>query len=114
VAFGHRPLKRRRRTASAVAAQQRREGGVTMRGSNNIPPSPTLPRKGGGSGETVCAKYQSHHRSFKVERPASASITEMIQNRITICGSVQPNCSKWWWIGAILKMRFPVSLKDAT
>ena len=34
------------------------------------------------------------HRSFSVERPASASITEMIQNRITICGSVQPFCSK--------------------
>jgi hypothetical protein len=36
-----------------------------------------------------------YHRSFSVERPASASITEMIQNRITICGSVQPFCSKW-------------------
>jgi hypothetical protein len=36
-----------------------------------------------------------NHRSFSVERPASASITEMIQNRITICGSVQPFCSKW-------------------
>ena len=35
------------------------------------------------------------HRSFSVERPASASITEMIQNRITTCGSVQPFCSKW-------------------
>ena len=34
------------------------------------------------------------HRSFSVERPASASTTEMIQNRITICGSVQPSCSK--------------------
>ena len=33
-------------------------------------------------------------RSFSVERPASASITEMIQKRITICGSVQPSCSK--------------------
>ena len=37
---------------------------------------------------------QRDHRSFSVERPASASITEMIQNRITICGSVQPFCSK--------------------
>ena len=34
-------------------------------------------------------------------RPTSASITAMIQKRITICGSVQPSCSKWWWIGAI-------------
>jgi hypothetical protein len=32
--------------------------------------------------------------SFKVESPASASTTETIQNRMTICGSVQPSCSK--------------------
>ena len=36
-----------------------------------------------------------HYRSFSVERPTSASTTAMIQNRITICGSVQPFCSKW-------------------
>jgi hypothetical protein len=34
------------------------------------------------------------HRSFRVESPISASTTEMIQKRITICGSVQPSCSK--------------------
>ena len=34
------------------------------------------------------------HRSFRVESPTSASPIEMIQNRITICGSVQPFCSK--------------------
>ena len=39
-------------------------------------------------------ELHDRHRSFSVERPASASITEMIQNRITICGSVQPFCSK--------------------
>ena len=33
------------------------------------------------------------HRSFKVASPASASTTATIQNRITICGSVQPSCS---------------------
>ena len=38
---------------------------------------------------------RDHYRSFSVESPASASTTEMIQNRITICGSVQPSCSKW-------------------
>ena len=32
--------------------------------------------------------------SFKVESPASASTTETIQKRMTICGSVQPSCSK--------------------
>jgi glycine/D-amino acid oxidase-like deaminating enzyme len=39
-------------------------------------------------------RMQRRHRSFSVERPASANSTEMIQNRITICGSVQPSCSK--------------------
>ena len=34
------------------------------------------------------------YRSFSVDSPASASTTAMIQNRITICGSVQPFCSK--------------------
>ena len=38
---------------------------------------------------------RNHQRSFSVDRPNSASTTEMIQNRITICGSVQPFCSKW-------------------
>ena len=32
--------------------------------------------------------------SFRVESPASASTTETIQKRMTICGSVQPSCSK--------------------
>src|SRR5450631_4901833 len=63
---------------------------------------------------TVEKPMQGDHRSFSVERPASASITEMIQNRITICGSVQPSCSKWWWIGAILNTRLPVSLNETT
>ena len=33
------------------------------------------------------------HLNFSVARPASASTTATIQNRITICGSVQPSCS---------------------
>src|SRR5215213_4582379 len=56
----------------------------------------------------------AHYRSLRVDRPTSASTTAMIQNRITTCGSVQPSCSKWWWMGAILKTRFPVSLNEAT
>ena len=32
--------------------------------------------------------------SFRVDSPASASTTETIQKRMTICGSVQPSCSK--------------------
>ena len=34
------------------------------------------------------------HRSLSVASPASASTIAMIQNRITICDSVQPSCSK--------------------
>ena len=34
------------------------------------------------------------HRNFSDARPASASTTATIQKRITICGSVQPSCSK--------------------
>ncbi len=50
------------------------------------------------------------HRSFNVESPASASTSAMIQKRITTVGSLQPSCSKWWWIGAILNTRLPVRL----
>ncbi len=35
----------------------------------------------------------SAHLNFKLASPASASTTATIQNRITICGSVQPICS---------------------
>ena len=38
----------------------------------------------------------------------------IIQKRITIVGSAQPFFSKWWWIGAILKILFPVSLNEIT
>ena len=37
----------------------------------------------------------SSHRSFNVERPTSASTKAMIQKRMTIWDSDQPNCSKW-------------------
>ena len=50
------------------------------------------------------------HLTFSVARPIIARIRLMIQNRITICGSAQPFFSKWWWIGAIRKMRLFVRL----
>src|SRR5436190_5296846 len=50
------------------------------------------------------------HRSFNVLSPASARMKLTIQKRITTVGSDQPRCSKWWWIGAIRKTRFPVRL----
>src|SRR5690606_30783231 len=51
------------------------------------------------------------HLSFSVERPIRASITAMIQKRMTTWLSVQPSFSKWWWIGAMRKTRLPVVLK---
>jgi hypothetical protein len=51
------------------------------------------------------------YRTLSVASPISARISEMIQNRITICGSAQPCFSKWWWIGAMRNTRFPVRLK---
>ena len=49
-----------------------------------------------GSGSCCVMTWRAGevHRNFRVESPASASTTAMIQNRITICGSVQPSCSK--------------------
>src|SRR5690606_23308747 len=55
-----------------------------------------------------------HQRTFNVARPTRTRITEMIQKRTITRGSGQPLSSKWWWMGAIRKTRFPVSLNDAT
>jgi hypothetical protein len=51
------------------------------------------------------------YRILRVARPTSASTTATIQKRITTVDSRQPSFSKWWWIGAIRKMRRPVVLK---
>ena len=47
----------------------------------------------GESGDGV-TRARRCYRSFRVARPASASTTATIQKRMTICGSVQPSCSK--------------------
>ena len=39
---------------------------------------------------------------------------ETIQKRTMILGSGHPFFSKWWWIGAMRKIRRPVSLKLTT
>ena len=49
--------------------------------------------------------------SFSVDRPMRASMAATIQKRTTTVDSAQPIFSKWWWMGAIRKMRFPVALK---
>ena len=43
-----------------------------------------------------------------------ASSRDTIQNLTIIFDSVTPFISKWWCMGAILKMRLPLSLKEAT
>ena len=51
------------------------------------------------------------HLTFRVVmRPRIAQANETIQKRTTILDSGQPSFSKWWWIGAIRKMRFLVFL----
>ena len=76
-----RRRRRRRRPASALRSSQ----APSRRGRT---PRRVLPAK------LVTGIMRSPHRSFSVDRPTSASTTAMIQKRITICGSVQPICSK--------------------
>ena len=42
----------------------------------------------------------------------SAKTKATIQKRMMICGSFQPMSSKWWWRGAMRKIRLPRSLKE--
>ena len=52
-----------------------------------------------------------HQRTFKVRsKPTMAQKKETIQKRTTMRDSGQPFFSKWWWIGAIRKMRLLVAL----
>ena len=39
---------------------------------------------------------------------------EKLQNTVTTLTSLQPDSSKWWWIGLILKTRTPRVLKEMT
>src|SRR6185369_14752405 len=48
-------------------------------------------------------------RTLSVASATSASMKLMIQKRTITFGSAQPLSSKWWWMGAILKTRLPVS-----
>ena len=77
-------------------------------------------RRPSGAAETHDADFcaaicrQRDHRSFRVASPARASTTAMIQKRMTMVGSFQPFCSKWWCRGAMRNTRLPVSLNEAT
>src|SRR5690606_29967472 len=92
-----------------TAGRDRRQAPVRKHLLQRHPPLPVRPQDdGSGGGRQALRRAQ---RSFSVARPMSARMSEMIQKRITICGSAQPFFSKWWWIGAIRKTRLPVRLK---
>src|SRR5690606_33377466 len=64
-------------------------------------------------------RQPQHHRphgylTLRLTNVISASRIETIQKRTLIFGSGQPFSSKWWWMGAIRKIRFPRSLNEAT
>src|SRR5690348_4087772 len=50
---------------------------------------------------------KSGYLSFNVVSANNAITRPAIQNRTITFDSGQPSASKWWWIGAILKMRLP-------
>ena len=52
-------------------------------------------------GTRIIAAY----RNFNVASPAIARMAAMIQKRMTMVGSDQPFCSKWWCSGAMRKTR---------
>src|SRR5215217_4008706 len=54
------------------------------------------------------------HRSFSVLSVNNAKMMERMMKRVMTFGSLHPISSKWWWMGAILKMRFPRSLNEPT
>ena len=57
-------------------------------------PEPPRPNTATFLPAKVVTGITTDYLSFKVDSPASASTTETIQKRMTICGSVQPSCSK--------------------
>src|SRR5438552_10042930 len=78
------------------------------------------PKQAGGGGAALA---QAHHEgvssgevhlSLSDASAVSARMMEMIQKRTMIFGSAQPCSSKWWWMGAMRKIRRPVRLNQNT
>ena len=62
--------------------------------------------------ENVLVPKLHGYLNFRVDRLKRAKMMPRIQKRMTTRLSGQPESSKWWWSGAILKMRLPLlSLK---
>src|SRR5882672_4517042 len=75
--------------------------------------SPTLPLQGRVATRDSLAREQraptsiiAFHLSLSVDNPARASTTAMIQNRITICGSIHPHFEQLGWTEPQIVIRF--------
>ena len=107
-------------TGTPWPAAVSREAPVSSHASTSAPPDTSAPaqarpdRASPNRATRLPANERAgntwRYRSLSVERPTSASTTAMIQNRMTIVGSRQPFCSKWWCSGAMANTRLPVSL----
>src|SRR5262249_39259564 len=69
---------------------------------------------GGREPDHERARGQRHQRNLSVASASRAQTMATIQKRTMICGSGQPSSSKWWWMGAMRKMRLRRSLYEAT
>src|SRR5205823_250431 len=99
-------------------AQLALERQVLVVGSQHLRAARAKQLRGG-----VAALPQAHHQgmssgelhlSFSEASAVSARMMETIQKRTMIFGSAQPCSSKWWWMGAMRKMRRPVRLNQNT
>src|ERR1035441_3852782 len=88
-----------------AALGERRHGGTARAGEAED-------RRGVDLGQV--GSERERHRSFNVESAKSAKTIATIQNRMMTFDSGHPASSKWWWSGAIRKMRLPRSLKEPT
>ena len=96
---GGMPMRRERRRLFA---------GVGDAHSRTLPGAPLRHRQPGFAEAEDENKFAVQaHRIFIVESPNSTSMMVMIQKRTTTCVSFQPESSKWWWRGAMRKMRLP-------
>ena len=79
---------------SAVSSEATTSAPPAMSARALTRPEPPKPNTATFRPARVATGITENYRSFKVESPASASTTATIQKRMTICGSVQPSCSK--------------------
>ena len=99
---GDRLAQRRLDVRAGAVVPQRDPGSLPGQQARREEPGPPGPRH-----DHLFLREGFHgHRIFSVLIASSARMIEMIQNRTMIFGSAHPCSSKWWWIGAIRKIRF--------